>query len=97
MPAAAVLNLGLLAVTKYLGFFGEGLALLGLNVNLPAILAPAGVSFFTFKGISYVADARRDPGERDAELLHGALLHIFPARGDERPAHALFRLRLAAR
>ena len=24
VPAAAVLNLGLLAVTKYLGFFGEG-------------------------------------------------------------------------
>ena len=58
---AAVLNLGLLAVCKYLGFFGEGLALLGAELSLPNIAAPAGVSFFTFKGISYVVDASRKP------------------------------------
>ena len=58
---AAVLNLTLLAVCKYLGFFGEGLALLGAELKLPDIVAPAGVSFFTFKGISYVADAARNP------------------------------------
>ena len=45
---AAVLNLALLGVCKYLGFFGEGLSLLGLEVSLPDIIAPAGVSFFTF-------------------------------------------------
>ena len=58
---AAVLNLALLGVCKYLGFFGEGLSLLGLEVSLPDIIAPAGVSFFTFKGISYVADAYKRP------------------------------------
>ena len=99
VPAAAVLNLGLLAVTKYLGFFGEGLALVGLNVNLPAILAPAGVSFFTFKGISYVADAKRDPanGTRSffaalfyisflPEVMSGPLTRFsdFASRLDER-------------
>ena len=75
VPAAAVLNLALLAATKYLGFFGEGLALAGLNVNLPAILAPAGVSFFTFKGISYVADARRAP-ENGSRSFFAALFYI---------------------
>ena len=75
VPFAAVLNLGMLAVTKYLGFFGESLALAGLNVNLPAILAPAGVSFFTFKGISYVADARRSP-ESGTRNFFAALFYI---------------------
>ncbi len=75
VPAAAVLNLALLAATKYLGFFGEGLALAGLNVNLPAILAPAGVSFFTFKGISYVADAHRSP-ESGTRSFFAALFYI---------------------
>ena len=58
---AAVINLALLGVCKYLGFFGSGLALLGVELSLPEILAPAGVSFFTFKGISYVCDAARRP------------------------------------
>ena len=75
VPAAAALNIALLAVTKYLGFFGEGLALAGLNVNLPAIVAPAGVSFFTFKGISYVADARR-AGEDCPKGFFAALFYI---------------------
>lgn len=75
VPAAAALNIALLAVTKYLGFFGEGLALVGLNVNLPAILAPAGVSFFTFKGISYVADAARNP-ERTERGFWAALFYL---------------------
>lgn len=58
---AAVLNLGLLVACKYLGFFGQGLTLLGIHLSLPDIAAPAGVSFFTFKGISYVVDAARSP------------------------------------
>ena len=75
VPLAAVLNLGLLAAAKYLGFFGEGLSLLGLNVNLPAVIAPAGVSFFTFKGISYVVDAHRSP-ESGTRSFFAALFYI---------------------
>ncbi len=58
---AAFVNLALLGVCKYLGFFGEGLSLLGAELSLPQIVAPAGVSFFTFKGISYVADVYKNP------------------------------------
>ncbi len=59
---AAIINLALLGLCKYLGFFGSGLSLLGVDLSLPDIAAPAGVSFFTFKGISYVVDAYRHPG-----------------------------------
>ncbi len=72
---AAVLNLGLLAACKYLGFFGQGLALLGVGLSLPDIIAPAGVSFFTFKGISYVVDAARGSAP-PARSFGRALLYI---------------------
>ena len=72
---AAVINLALLGVCKYLGFFGSGLALLGVELSLPEILAPAGVSFFTFKGISYVCDAARRPQEGTRSFFE-ALFYI---------------------
>ena len=72
---AAVINLALLGACKYLGFFGSGLALLGVELSLPEILAPAGVSFFTFKGISYVCDAARRPQEGTRSFFE-ALFYI---------------------
>lgn len=72
---AAVLNLALLGVCKYLGFLGEGMALIGVQLNLPAIVAPAGVSFFTFKGISYVVDACRRP-ENGSKNFFRVLFYI---------------------
>ena len=90
---AAVINLALLGACKYLGFFGSGLALLGVELSLPEILAPAGVSFFTFKGIQLRLRRRAAPAGGDAKLFRGALLHLLPAGGDERPALALFAFR----
>ncbi len=75
VACAAVLNLALLGACKYLGFFGEGLALIGVQLNLPAIVAPAGVSFFTFKGISYVVDAYRRP-ENGSKNFFRVLFYI---------------------
>ena len=72
---AAALNLALLGVCKYLGFLGEGMALIGVQLNLPAIVAPAGVSFFTFKGISYVVDACRRP-ENGSKNFFRVLFYI---------------------
>ena len=74
-PLAAVINLALLGVCKYLGFFGSGLALIGVELSLPEIIAPAGVSFFTFKGISYVADAAKRP-EDGTKSFFEALFYI---------------------
>ena len=61
--AAVALDLGFLCAFKYLRFL--------LSLFLPAwsstwpglgIAAPLGISFFTFKCISYIVDVRRDPG-----------------------------------
>ena len=86
-----MIDLALLGACKYLGFFGSGLALLGVELSLPEILAPAGVSFFTFKGISYVCDAARRPQEGTRsffealfyisflpEVMSGPLSRAFP-------------------
>lgn len=55
-------NLGMLGIFKYLGFFlestGDFLALLGFEVSMPVleIIVPAGISFYTFQTLSYSID-----------------------------------------
>ena len=71
---AAVLNVGLLAYYKYMGFFAQ--SLLGLSWQGPAL--PLGISFFTFQGLAYVADARR-PDHQPGTLLEACLyICLFP-------------------
>ncbi len=68
------LNLGLLGVFKYLGFFVDSgvsfLHWLGLDVSAPtlAIVLPVGISFYTFQTMSYSLDihARRLKPARSA-------------------------------
>lgn len=68
-------NIGLLFFLKYLDFLFENIisviSLLGLEFPLPhyEILAPVGVSFFTFKKMSYIIDVYR--GECKAERHFG--------------------------
>ncbi len=61
--ASLVSNLGILAYFKYCNFFIENAnTLLGsLGVSLPAlnVLLPAGISFYTFKTMSYTIDVYR--------------------------------------
>jgi len=52
-------NLGLLCVCKYLNFF---FGALGLPAPLPGLALPPGISFFTFHGVSYLADIHRGKG-----------------------------------
>src|SRR3954447_24864407 len=62
---AVALDLGVLAVFKYYGFFVQdvGDALDAVHVGLPipllTIALPVGVSFFTFQAISYTVDVYR--------------------------------------
>jgi D-alanyl-lipoteichoic acid acyltransferase DltB (MBOAT superfamily) len=62
---AVALDLGLLGVYKYYGFFATELNDLLANVSLDAplpllaIALPVGISFFTFQAISYVVDVHR--------------------------------------
>ena len=64
VAVTVILDLGLLIVCKYLGFFAGALDLLpGVSLTAPALPLPMGVSFFTFQGISYVVDAYRNPDQ----------------------------------
>ncbi len=72
--------LGLLAYYKYTGFLlGTTHALFGVPAEVVAPVLPIGISFYTFKLLSYVADVYR--GEVQAEysywrlLLYSSLFH----------------------
>ena len=74
------LNLGVLAVCKYLDFFTGTLnALLGTAIPSAGLALPLGVSFFTFQSVSYLADVCRAP-ERAARRFGDLLLYLafFP-------------------
>src|SRR3954464_14888197 len=65
MGAAVALDLAVLAVFKYYGFFVQDVGdvldavHLGLPIPLLTIALPVGVSFFTFQAISYTVDVHR--------------------------------------
>jgi D-alanyl-lipoteichoic acid acyltransferase DltB (MBOAT superfamily) len=82
VTAGVLANVGLLAVLKLYDFLRESLdrvaLLLGLQAHLPVLelLAPVGLSFFTFQGIAYLVDAYRGEAAR-ASLLDFALFMAF--------------------
>lgn len=58
---AVVVNIGLLVVFKYSGFLVESVnAVCSLQLPVPQIRLPIGISFFTFQALSYVVDVYRD-------------------------------------
>ncbi len=58
---AVILNIGMLGVFKYAGFFADALSsLTGLDLPGVSIHLPIGISFFTFQILSYVIDVSRD-------------------------------------
>ena len=74
-----ICNILILGVFKYLGFFGSILADLGINVALPTLALPIGISFYTFQSISYLVDVyrRESPAQRRyADLL--LYISMFP-------------------
>ncbi len=93
-------NIAALAYYKYTGFFLENLQALGMEVTIPSIVLPAGISFFTFQAVAYLTDVRRGtiPPERNPgkltlfmvffpQLLQGPILRygaFAPALDDRR-------------
>lgn len=80
-----VLNVGILVVFKYLGFFLENahrvLSALGCNTEYVTldILLPVGLSFYTFQAIAYSVDVYRHRIEPCARLLDFAtFIAYFP-------------------
>ena len=80
LVGACVLDLGLLGIFKYLGFVLTNVQnLTGFPENIPNIVLPIGISFYTFQLLSYVVDVYR--GEVEAQkdfsklLLYVSLFH----------------------
>jgi alginate O-acetyltransferase complex protein AlgI len=80
-----VLNLGLLGLFKYLGFFLTPtislLDALGLQLAVPVLqlALPVGISFFTFQAISYTVDVyRRRIPTAESRLDFALFIALFP-------------------
>ena len=82
--AAVTLDLVVLAIFKYYGFFTQSIADsldgVGLGMPLPllTIALPVGVSFFTFQAISYVVDVKRRLVEPASTIDVALYLSFFP-------------------
>jgi alginate O-acetyltransferase complex protein AlgI len=84
LALAIGLNLGILAVFKYLGFVSENLnrLLIGLGLSEVGVLRmalPLGISFFTFHGLSYVIDVYRGTvAPQRNPVVIGLYMTFFP-------------------
>ena len=84
LAIAVALDLGVLGVFKYYGFFSQQLsdALHGLGLGMPLPLVqlalPVGISFFTFQAISYVVDVKRGLLTPARPLDVAVYLSFFP-------------------
>ena len=86
--AGVVINLGLLGVFKYAGFFVTNLDDLLFRLHLtatpqlltpPSITLPLGISFFTFHALSYLFDVERKKVPAQRNLASFALyILLFP-------------------
>ena len=75
-----VINLALLGVFKYSGFFMENVnAVFGLDVEVKKLPLPIGISFYTFQSISYLVDIYRRVCEPQRSLVKmGLFISFFP-------------------
>jgi len=84
LALAVTANLVVLGIYKYANFFADNLnALAGASglprVEVPRVLLPIGISFFTFHAISYVVDVSRRDATAQKSPVHAALyLLLFP-------------------
>jgi len=80
-----VSNLGMLAYFKYCGFFAESMNQLldalrfGTMMNVPDIILPVGISFYTFQTLTYSIDLYRGDVKPARSFLHfAAYVSMFP-------------------
>ena len=73
-------NLSVIFLYKYLTFTVSNVnALFSLELPVPNIILPIGISFFTFQAISYVIDVYRGHGEVQINPLNvGLYIALFP-------------------
>ncbi len=101
---ALVAGIAPLVVCKYTDFLGRSVdslaTALRLHLDVPAVslLLPIGISFYTFKSLSYLIEVYRDPSKVERHAGRYALaISFFPqifAGPIERPTHFLPQLTL---
>lgn len=77
---AVIFNISLLGVFKYSNFLIDNInSLLHLNISIPTIPLPLGISFFTFQTMSYVIDVYRNSSRLQRNIYNLALyISLFP-------------------
>jgi alginate O-acetyltransferase complex protein AlgI len=79
LALTVALNLAMLGCFKYIGFFTENLARLGLPLAAVRVALPVGISFFTFQGMSYAIDVYRADVPAQRNPFYVALyISLFP-------------------
>ncbi len=72
-------NLGLLGYFKYAGFFVENINhFFDAGFNVPDIILPVGISFFTFQQIAYLFDAYRGEAKQYGFVDYTLFVTFFP-------------------
>lgn len=80
LALATVINIALLVVFKYAGFLAESVNLLlpdGLELPVPQLRLPIGISFYTFQALSYVIDVYRGDVKAQKNYFHLLLYILF--------------------
>ena len=80
MIVSLIFNIGLLGVFKYSGFIAENLNLIpGVNLPIPKLTLPIGISFYTFQILSYIIDLYWEKIDVQRNPLHLLLyISMFP-------------------
>lgn len=80
ITSMVVFNLLIMGIFKYLMFTLTTInSISGLNISVPQIALPIGISFFTFQSISYVIDVHRGHGKVLKNPLDvGLYVALFP-------------------
>ena len=85
LAASCLVNLGILCSFKYLGFISENVVWLfgkcGVTLTVPAFnwLLPVGLSFFTFKSLSYTCDVCSGKLRTEKNFIdYAAYVAFFP-------------------
>ncbi|MFN3231770.1 MAG: MBOAT family O-acyltransferase [Alphaproteobacteria bacterium] len=79
LVAGVVLNLGLLAVFKYLNFFVDSVTdITGIELTIRQIVLPIGISFFTFQQIAFLVDRWRGEADVPSPVNYALFVCFFP-------------------
>ena len=78
--SSVIINLGLLGIFKYSGFLAGTInSLFGLNLPVPQLALPIGISFYTFQTMSYTIDVYRGDAPMQKDIIaFGTYVALFP-------------------